>query len=393
MNWLDYFVILAGLGAAIWLAIKLRRKYRMARNVRRPGDKTHDYPVRQDWSKSSAKVNYSSFVFYDVDRDGRYGLADRPITGIHVRLYNDETHLRRSVSNINGFANFLSSTTLRRAPIRKPGAYRFEVSVPPGWRVTSRNDIQTAQFSAMPGSPAGIGAEAMLRPVGLAPLRWIGGMVNKDGISIEALANGEVLASQTPASGSRFRFELPEETDCVRLFREGASVTFAPGACPVELGTIAPEQSVLSDTSDLRTIGFDDLTASGLKKVPNGYAGLDWFNLNAMSREFTSNSFGYSNGTTSGDYAVYTSSGHPAEISRDEPFSLFSMMLTAAWAQSEGETALVECWNGETLLRSDEVAVSSLTPVRHMPMLPAVTRIRVSTRHYWQLVIDDIVIA
>ena len=60
-----------------------RRAARMARQF---GEPAHDYAVRQDWTKSRGKVNYSTFIYFDVDRDGEYGLADRPMTGIAVRL-------------------------------------------------------------------------------------------------------------------------------------------------------------------------------------------------------------------------------------------------------------------------------------------------------------------
>jgi len=392
VNWLDYLVFSIGVAALAWVAAKQRRKFRAARSVRRHGDKARDYGVRTHWEKSGGKVNYSSFVFFDTDRDGRYGLADRPLGGIHVRLFAGDKHLRRSVTNINGFANFLSSTTLRRAPIRIPGTYRFEVSVPPGWVATGGNTVQSASFSRMPGSPAGLGAEGMLRPVGLAPVRHVGGLVSATGAAITACRGNEVVAALDLDAGTRFRFDLPEAADAVTVTGGGLDLAFPAGAYPVELGTVSPEQPALRADTACRTIDFDDLTESDLKKVPNGYAGLDWFNLNAMSRELTPSGCGYSNGTTSGDYAVYTSSGHPAEISCGTPFGLYSMMLTAAHAQSEGEIALVECWCRETLLRTDRIILSSLMPVRYLPMLPAVTRIRLSTEHYWQLVIDDVVV-
>ena len=48
---------------------------------------------------------------------------------------------------------------------------------------------------------------------------------------------------------------------------------------------------------------------------------------------------------------------------------------------------------GGIILASDEVVVSALTPVHYAPMLAGVTRIRFSSRHYWQIVIDDLVLA
>src|SRR5690606_25437087 len=145
------------------------------RLARDPGDPAKDYRVRQDWRRSTGKVNYSAFVYLDVDRDGTYGLSDRPMAGIVVRLGRSGRHIRRSASNLNGFANFASSVRSRRAPIRTPGDYSFELSVPPGFVCTSDNAVQHATFEPLPGSPAGICARQMLRPIGLAPIRWVTG--------------------------------------------------------------------------------------------------------------------------------------------------------------------------------------------------------------------------
>ncbi|TIW81843.1 MAG: hypothetical protein E5V52_12370, partial [Mesorhizobium sp.] len=90
---------------------------------------------------------------------------------------------------------------------------------------------------------------------------------------------------------------------------------------------------------------------------------------------------------------AYTSSGHPAEFGGSTPFGFHSVMLTAAWLRSEGEVALIESWLGDELVASDEVVLSALAPVHYAPMLKAVTRVRVSTRHHWQLVLDDLVLA
>jgi len=68
-------------------------------------------------------------------------------------------------------------------------------------------------------------------------------------------------------------------------------------------------------------------------------------------------------------------------------------MLAAAWLASEGEVALVESWLGEELIASDEIVLSALAPVHYAPMLKAVTRVRISTRHHWQAVLDDLIVA
>ena len=67
-------------------------------------------------------------------------------------------------------------------------------------------------------------------------------------------------------------------------------------------------------------------------------------------------------------------------------------MLSLAWLMSEGEIATIESWLGDTLIASDLVAVSALGPVHYAPMLKAVTRIRLSSKRYWQLVVDDMIL-
>ena len=76
-------LIVTGAAAGIYFyLLHLRRR----RGSRLPGNPANDYAVRQDWSRSTGTLNYSSFIYFDVDRDGRYGLGDRPMAGIKVRL-------------------------------------------------------------------------------------------------------------------------------------------------------------------------------------------------------------------------------------------------------------------------------------------------------------------
>ena len=142
----------------------------------------------------------------------------------------------------------------------------------------------------------------------------------------------------------------------------------------------------------LETIDFNDVTPRGLRKIPSGYAGLNWFNLNAISRDFQGGNEGYVNGNTSGDHMCYTSSGHPGELWSDRPFGFHSVMLSSAWLRSEGEICIVESWRSDELVARDEIAVSALTPVHYAPMLRGITRIRFASKHYWQIAIDDLAI-
>jgi hypothetical protein len=384
-------LLLAAAAAAIVLVCLWRISRRRAR---KSGDPASDYAVRQDWSKSGGKVNYSSFIYFDVDRDGVYGVADRPMTGIAVRLVAPNGRVTKAASNLCGFANFVMSTKSRRASIRAPGCYRFEVSVPPGWISTSGNETQTKQVKTVKGSPTGLGTGDMLQPVGLAPRLYAAGRT-APGMPAEiiALRSEQALSSQLLPADAAFDFALPEGADSVHVLGAGIERRLRVGPYPLQLGLLSAGRAALAADAPLETVSFDGVTPEDLKKVPNGYAGLDWFNLNALGRGLSQGSHGAVNGACAGHLICYTSSGHPGEIRSRRPFGFHSIKLTAAWLQSEGELALVESWNGHELIASDSFPVSALTPVHYLPMLPVVTRIRLSTRHCWQLVLDELTIS
>lgn len=389
---LTLLIALAAVAAAFGIRSYLKHR-RLHRRSRRRGDPAKDYAIRQDWSRGKGKLNYSSFVYFDLDRDGRYGLGDRPMGGIAARLSRAGGHVLTSRTNGNGFANFTMSTASRRAHIRKPGAYEFAISVPPGWVCTSGNEIQPKEFHLIEGAPAGIGSDEMVKPVGLAPIRFLSGRTASAGATISGQKAGQSLFSETIGPDAGFRINIPDEADAMLIDGAGFGRKLTLSPYPTHLGILAVDRPPIGADAALETIDFNAVTPRGLRKIPSGYAGLNWFNLNAVSRDFTSGSEGYVNGNTSGDHMVYTSSGHLAELWSDRPFGFHSVMISAAWLTSEGETARIESWRGDVLVASDELAVSALTPIHYAPMLKDVTRIRFSSKHYWQLVIDDLVLA
>lgn len=381
----------AALAAAALLAFLFWRAH-VRRRVRRRADPANDYAARADWRTGSAKLNFSSFVYMDLDGDGKYGLADRPMAAIMVRLFDERGGFVASARTNNaGFANFPMSSRRRRAAIRAPGTYRFSVSVPPGWRASGLNEDQQIRLLDAPGSLVGLAGEGLPKPVGLVPSRVLSGkMPAAVAATLSVIGKGQLVESRTLAPGTAFRLPLAGEADAV-VISGGLDRQLALSAYPTDLGLLS--SAIIAPDAALSIVGFDDVTTLGLRKIPSGHAGLDWRNLNAMSRDHTRNSEGYANGNVSGDHIAYTSSGHPAEFGRERPFGFHSVMLTAAWLASEGETALVESWLGEALIASDEIILSALTPCHYAPMLKAVTRVCLSTKHHWQLVLDDLVLA
>lgn len=384
--------VLAIIAAAV-AAIRLLRKARLRRRALRRADPAKDYAVRTDWSRSTGTVNYSSFVYFDVDRDGSYGVADRPMAGIMVRLFDGQGgFVASSRTNNGGYANFAMSTSALTAAIRVPAAYRFSVSVPPGWRSPSANDTQSTEFRLAPGSPTGLVSPDLPRPVGLAPVRSLAGRLAAGGTAtLSVMAQGQVMESLTLAPACAFRFELADDVDTVVITGGGLDRRLVLSPYPTDLGLLSPRAP--ADEAAARTIGFDDVTGRGFRKIPCGHAGLDWRNLNAMANDHTKDSEGYVNGNVSGDHVAYTSSGYPAEFSREMPFAFHSVLLSAAWLKAEGETALIESWSGDRLVASDEMVLSALTPLHYAPMLGEITRVRLSTKHHWQMVLDDLMLA
>lgn len=385
--------VVVGLAAILAFLAWFWRQVRSRRKARHRENPANDYAVRQDWSSSRSNLNHSSFVYFDVDRDGSYGLGDRPMAGVMVRLHDGNSRFASQArTNRSGFANFPVSRKHRKAPIHLPGIYRFTVSVPPGWRASSANEVQSQHFQPLSGSPTGMVSEAMLRPVGLFPIRRLSGRVAAAAtLSVER--KGQVLAVHPLADAAGFRFDLPDDADTIEVSRRGFARRLVLSPYPTDLGLLSPESPAFDNAAPLQTIGFDDVTPREFRKVPSGYAGFSWFNLNAISRDYLKEAEGYVNGNVSGDHTCYTSSGHPAEFGSEKPFGFHSVLLTAAWLKSEGEVALVESWLGDRLIASDAVTLSALTPVHYAPMLAQVTRVRLSTKHYWQLVLDDLVVA
>ncbi|BAV46720.1 hypothetical protein MesoLj113a_31860 [Mesorhizobium sp. 113-1-2] len=381
-------VILVVAACVVWLL----RKARVRRRAARRADPANDYAVRTDWERSTASVNYSSFVYFDVDRDGTYGVGDRPMAGIMVRLFDGQGGFVASTrTNNGGFANFAMSTSSANAVIRAPGTYRFAVSVPPRWRSPSANETQSQEFQLAPGSPAGLVSQDLPQPVGLAPARSLAGKMTAGGTAtLSVMADGQELESRALAPGLPFRLDLAGEADMVVIAGGGLDRQLALSPYPTDLGLLSSH--TLPNEASLRTVGFDDVTGRGFRKIPCGHAGLQWHNLNAMAQDHTKGSEGYVNGNVSGDHVAYTSSGYPAEFSRETPFGFHSVLLSAAWLKSEGEIALIECWLGEQLVASDQLTLSALTPLHYAPMLKAVTRVRLSTKHSWQMVLDDLML-
>ena len=138
-----------------------------------------------------------------------------------------------------------------------------------------------------------------------------------------------------------------------------------------------------------QVVDFDHLMMSeAVLEIPSGHGGLGWYNLIAMHQRFGGGP-GYINGTLSGEFIAYNSSGHPAAVFSDRPFDLAGVDLAVGWNDAEGETVSIRAWRGDTLAYEDTVRLSAMGPARFAADYSAVNRIEFSTAHYWQMVMDD----
>lgn len=285
------------------------------------------YNERNFNSYVQGDIHISAFVFRDVEGDGKYRDRDRPMVDVYVGLRDESGKTIYEKSNIDGFVNFTASTLMEGADITSPGNYKFEILPPPGWRLTTDNAVQEIEVEGMIGSPGGLVAKSLPTLMGLAKEKSI-------------------------VSGSG---DLS--------FREGDQFT---------------------------RIGFDDVIQSiAVKKLQNGYNGLNWENWVVTHQRFYKGE-GYINGTVSGEFVAYNGSGHPMSVSRDRPFDFIGGYLTSAWRDAEGETVQVTAWRGDEIAYQDEVKLSRFGPVYFKANYDRVTKVELKAAHFWQVVADDL---
>ncbi len=344
------------------------------------------YPLRTDWSRSTGETNLSIFVFNDLNGNGIYDLGDRALSGIATGLSQSGTPISISHTNVAGFANYAASSSRASVPISGARPYDFEVFIPPGWRVSTGNKVQTREIIPVEGSNAGLGMAEMLHPVGLERYKFIRGTFGLEAPGLlQLVQNGVIIAETEFAPDSEFLW--PVDPGVYELISGDIRREVRVGAYPVDIGTLATSHSFGIEP---RVINFDNMAPSGLQKTPNGYGGLDWFNLNIIASAKLADDIGYANGASSGYNVLYTSSGHPGWIGANAPFDFIDINLTVAWPQAEGEQAVFSFYHGEDMVLQDQIGLSAFGPITYQPLISGITRVEISTRHNWQVVIDDL---
>lgn len=352
-----------------------------------PAYADHAYAKRTVWDAyTESDLNISVFTFRDANRNGIYDLEDRPMSGIVVDS-SGAGETAWAVSNASGFANFAMSGTERGVEIKNEGTYWFDVEVPPHWAVTTGNQSQTTRFEVFPGSPADMVAMPAPALVGLAPDLWIEGHTDKP-LSLSAAQAGDV---QEGASDEAGNFTLP--------VAQGDWEVSSPDmpkprhidvvTTPVRLTESWLTHEEPSDATPDVEVTFDDLQSEGVLKIPSGYAGLGWSNFVMTHQKFYEPE-GYRNGVLSGEFLAYNGSGHPASISRDEPFDFLGGYFGASTLRAEGETLVITGWKGDQEIYRENVTLSALGPIFLAADFRGVTRIDFRTEHYWQFTSDNL---
>jgi hypothetical protein len=311
------------------------------------------------------------------------------MSGVLVTMHFKDRKVGSAHTNVNGFANFASSISDESVSMKEPGAYRYKVHPPPGWKITSDNGKQVEELIEVPRSPSGFGFKQMPEPVGISPVLSIRGQLNGSGSeSIELIQDDEVVkTTETDRSGD---FVFKVQPGKYRVEVSGRSLNVTVDSVPVDIGTIRSEQNTIDGpVEDETLITFDNLTETSLWKVPNNYKNLRWFNLNIMRSRFTGGSIGYVNGQRSEDFILYTSSGHPGYIRSQSEFNFHSVYLTSAWPEAHDDHLTVEYWRHDRKIAEDLIELGVFGPVLYRPNLKGVTKVRFSMEHYWQAVFDN----
>jgi hypothetical protein len=303
------------------------------------------YPKNSDWQPTNTgSENVSLFVFRDSNADGVHSPGELPLANIAVLVHRPDGSRILRRSNLYGFVNITKSATIPGVDITEEAEYRFEVIPPPGWRVTTDNLSQLANFQVAPQTRPGIVADQVPTPVGLLQKPTITGRI------LERSSTDDL----SPASGIQLQF-------------------VSSGSGEVHEGT--------SDEAGV----FSVQVGRGI--MPTYPDGLHWTDL-IVSRNTTYLGAGYINNSVTGGYIGYNSSGYPVTVSGETPFDFVGAYFGVGWSEADGETLTVKAWHDDELVHEESLSLSAMGPVWLDADFRAVTRVEFATKHYWQFVMD-----
>ena len=347
----------------------------------------------------------SCFVYRDVNRNGIYDMGDRPYADLAVEMVRPDGSVTRRVSNISGFTNFEMILNERnKAAIYEPGTYSVRAMVPRDWKVTAPDVAnQTLVFVARANAASGMVPVFGCNNIGVAPELIISGAFSagpgtpRADITVSAKTGDEPPINVLFDDSGNFRFPAKQGvwkiTVTDKITHKSAARTVTVGAYNVIVSTISTEAPQPEPKSgELSVVDFDGLTTSDtLLEIPSGYAGLNWRYWISTHNKFYVGG-GYVNGTVSGEFIAYNSSGLPASIWRDEPFDFVGTNISVAWPYGEADYVTVKAWRKGKLAYQDVFLTSNAGASYFAADYLQVNRIEFSHGNYERIVLDDLLI-
>lgn len=356
----------------------------------------------------SAFWKFSCYAFRDVDRSGVFDMGDRPFAGVAIVVMTNEGEEAVQFSNIDGFANFPTAAGGGAGiDVTQPGPYPLRAEPPTGFVATAGAE-QTVVFRPDTAVPGGLAIQESCMPVGVAPdLAVSGRVVSQPGGNLADVtltfadatgaseivtldAQGRFAFSAGPGTFNLIAEHIPSGAT---LVRQVAIDRHAVRLSAIDF-TAAPTARAEGSADGVgRTIGFDDLVgAGGIFEVPSGYGGLSWRNLIAVHNRFYDGP-GYVNGTESGEFVAYNSSGAPASVWRDWPFDFRGVHVAVAWPRGAEGDVIVRAWRGDEQVHDDRLSVSPAGGTFFAADYRGVTRIEFSHELHERIVLDDLRVA
>ncbi|GKX34524.1 MAG: hypothetical protein MnENMB40S_21420 [Rhizobiaceae bacterium MnEN-MB40S] len=349
--------------------------------------------TRESWK-------HSCYVYRDMNRNGKFDMGDRPYGRLPIELERPDGSITGVRSNIDGFANFVTSIGNKDAEIHEAGVYSLRAIHPKGWQSLSDADQQQYEFVERVNAGGGLTPVETCAPIGVAPILSVRGrFVAEDDAGAgeyEVLALGPDGAYHTVSTDTKgnYRF-IAEPGDWIVEIRDADGATVSLRPVTVEYGavmmsaTVLDQQAAPLEDSGAQKLGFDDLIISdSLFEIPSGYGGLEWRNWIAVHNRFYSGS-GYVNLTTSSEYVAYNSSGVPSWMASEEPFDFIGTYIGVAWPRGEEDDVFIKAWRGADLAYSDRLRLSDNGPVFFSADYRGITRLEFSSGNYERIVLDD----
>ena len=332
----------------------------------------------------AGEMNISQFVFRDVNRNGIYDRGEPPFAGITIRLEQEGRDPIRRQSNLAGFTNFPMSAEDAEKDITAPGPVTFAAELPEGLILTTGNPMHSARIVALPAAPGGLVMEPVNPFMGVASALTI--TSRSEGIGAMTCNMGQITVAALSRNGAFTCPVTPGEWTVVWDMADGTAPSrrVTVGDWPVHLPATAGETTGAKATR----LSFDDLiTSQNILELPS-FDGFLFHNFVVAHHKFYGG-WGYVNGTVSGEFSAYNSSGHAARVASDRPFGLDRVFVTAAWPQGAAYPVEFTALRDGAVVATETVAVSNLAPVLFEPRWSGIDQLVIRHAAYWQVVLDD----